>query len=80
MQLATFENGGFVIHRATVESSPCRFSAWFTTGGDLIDAERIDRRNRGFRVAPASPAWETLARLGRVYAPSVARKSCKAGA
>jgi hypothetical protein len=31
-----------------VHGSPCRFSAWFTVEGLLIDCERIDAKGRAY--------------------------------
>lgn len=48
MQIQQFTTGGYVAHKMHVTGSPCRFSAWFTAEGVLIDAERIDRAGRGY--------------------------------
>lgn len=48
IQIQKFVTGGFVAHKMTVPGSPCRFSAWFTPDGVLIDAERIDSAGRGY--------------------------------
>lgn len=51
MQLSTFSNGGFVIHKIYIGESRCRFSAWFDADGKILDCERIDARGRPY---PAS--------------------------
>ena len=42
MQKATFENGGFVLHKVFLPGSVCKFSAWYDKQGELLDAEKID--------------------------------------
>lgn len=52
-QVSYFETGGFVVHKAYIAESRCKFSVWFNASGNVVDAERIDARNRSL---PASDA------------------------
>lgn len=73
MQVHTFPNGGFVAHRVYITESTCKFSIWFDGSGNLTDAERIDKRRRGYNVKHASPAWNSLASVAR----RIAATACK---
>ena len=65
MQVHIFLDGCFVAHRVYITGSPCRFSIWFDSSGILTDAERIDKRQRGYAVKPASAAWISLKNVAR---------------
>lgn len=62
--IAPFTNGYKVAHRLSVPGSPARFSAWYDTQGQLIDAERIDRRGTASPVNEGGFQWRYLANLG----------------
>lgn len=57
-----FENGGFVIHKITLPGSCCKFSAWFSPEGKLLDAERINSLGRSLHVNHAQR--DALKRIG----------------
>lgn len=57
-----FSNGGWVQHGVQIGDQRSRYSVWFDPDGQLVDAERIDARNRAHPVRSA----KTLATLRRV--------------
>lgn len=65
MQFHTFSNGSFVAHKVYITGSTCKFSMWFDSSGNLTDAERIDKRHRGYAVKHASAAWINLESVAR---------------
>lgn len=70
MQINTFINGGYVIHRLNSVHSECRISAWFDADGSLIDAERITRNNKSLPVKHGSSLWVEIQHKGRLYKPN----------
>jgi len=52
MQIQSFRNGGYVVHRYRMEGSRCRFSIWYDSCLFVLDAERIDARGRSYPVTP----------------------------
>jgi hypothetical protein len=40
-----------------VPGSTCRFSAWYSANGELVGAEKIDRRGRSIRPVPYDLYW-----------------------
>lgn len=73
MQLHTFPNGSFVAHGVYITDSTCRFSIWFDSSGNLTDAERFDKRQRGYNVNHASLAWNSLASVARRIAATAGK-------
>ena len=73
MQVHTFPNGNFVAHRVYITESICKFSIWFGSSGNLTDAERIDKRRRGYNVNHASPAWVSLENVARRIAATAGK-------
>lgn len=75
MQLQSFHNGGFVLHKVPATSKACA-SAWYDNAGNLLAAELVFS---GFcrvrNIAPSSARWQELEKLGSRYkhipAPSV---------
>jgi hypothetical protein len=67
MTLHRFTTGGFVLHKVHIVGSPCRFSAWFNTIGDLIDAEGFNTLGHRHDVKKHSAAWVELSRIGKRY-------------
>ena len=67
MQIQHFTTGGFVIHKASISGSNCRFSVWFDDAGNLLDAERISYAGVSLKATDKQKA--ELSRLGRVYGP-----------
>ena len=65
MQVQSFETGGFVIHKATVNG--VQYSAWFAPNGELVDAERKARNGMYTVSVPRSHTQvrEALQRIGR---------------
>ena len=66
MQKIEFSTGGFVVHKIRLNGS--KFSAWYDSVGTLIDAERIDSRDRSYapgrlqrieleRIGPRAARW-----------------------
>ena len=72
MQRSIFLTGGFVLHRVRVSTSTSLCSAWFSPSGELLDAERFDRRRRARQVRPGTPLWNALARKGPIFRPTAA--------
>ena len=66
MQIARFENGGFVLHRVGLVGYKGRFSAWYSAAGELLDCEQITFGFPNGRKAPEG-AKIGLARLGPIY-------------
>mgnify|MGYP003624896260 CR=1 FL=1 len=66
IQKATFEGGGYVLHKMT-GSFAGRVSAWFTAEGQLVDAEQYDSRDRVRPVKHNGPMWKELASRGKVW-------------
>lgn len=64
-QVQRFENGGFVIHKATIGGSNCRFSVWFDEAGKLLDAERISYAGVSLKATDKQKA--ELSRLGYIH-------------
>jgi hypothetical protein len=52
MQIARFENGGFALHRITLDGYKGRFSAWYDVAGALLDCEQITPGFPNGRRAP----------------------------
>ena len=73
MQVHTFPNGSFVVHKVYITSSACKFSIWFDSSGILTDAERIDKRQRGYAVKHASAAWINLGSTARRIAATAGK-------
>jgi hypothetical protein len=73
MRVHTFPNGSFVAHRVYITESTCKFSIWFDSSGNLTDAERIDKRPRGYNVKHASPAWISLENVARRIAVTASK-------
>lgn len=73
MQFHTFPNGGFVAHKVYITGSACKFSIWFDSSGNLTEAERIDKRHRGYNVKHASPAWISLESVARRIAVTASK-------
>ena len=73
MQVHTFRGGGFVAHRVYTTESTCKFSIWFDSSGILTDAERIDKRQRGYAVKRASAAWINLESVARRIAATAGK-------
>ena len=73
MQAHTFQGGSFVAHRVYITGSACKFSIWFDSSGILTDAERIDKRQRGYNVKHASPAWISLESVARRIAATASK-------
>ncbi len=73
MQVRTFPNGGFVAHKVYITESTCKFSIWFDSSGNLTDAERIDKRHRGYTVKHASAAWISLESVARRIAATASK-------
>jgi hypothetical protein len=65
MQIHTFSTGSFVAHKVYITESTCKFSIWFDSSGNLTDAQRIDKRHRGYEVKHASAAWISLESVAR---------------
>ena len=65
MQFHTFPDGCFVAHKVYITGSACKFSIWFDSSGNLTEAERIDKRRRGYAVKHANPAWINLESVAR---------------
>ena len=65
MQKATFENGGFALHKVFLPGSVCKFSAWYDKQGELLDAEKIDGAGRSFK--PNAGQTNQLKRVGKVW-------------
>lgn len=68
-QVSRFTDGGFVVHKARISGSRCKFSVWFDREGVIIDAEAKTEAGKVRTVPRPSPQWAELARLGRVYGP-----------
>lgn len=66
-QISRFGNGGFVLHKLTLDGTQGRFSAWYDRDGTLTDAEQFDRMNRARPVRRDGPTWSALERYGRIY-------------
>ena len=73
MQVHTFPNGSFVVHKVYITGSACKFSIWFDSSGNLTDAERIDKRHRGYNVKHASAAWINLESVARRIAAAAGK-------
>lgn len=65
-RVSYFFNGGFVVHRAVISGSKCKFSAWFDADGKLLAAERFTWDDKRTFAATEKQRAE-LARLGRIY-------------
>ena len=63
MQISKFEAGGFVIHRKMLPGRVGRFSAWYDSSGNLLDAEQITPHYPRGRK-PHRDAVKELSRLG----------------
>jgi len=63
IQLSRFPDGGFVIHKISVDGASGRFSAWFDATGKLLDAEQLIG-NRSRPVKRNGPIWEILKTVG----------------
>ncbi|MEM0353793.1 MAG: hypothetical protein QXM15_04730 [Archaeoglobaceae archaeon] len=77
MQIMTFSEGGFVIHKLRIASSLSKFSVWINGEGKVTDIERIDRQGRSFRVKEKSPKWREIEELVSFVEPLVANKDAK---
>ncbi len=64
MQIATFSNGGFVLHKVYIGSA-MKYSAWFDKDRNLLDAEGIDSARRSRNVKKGGPVWQRLQSIGR---------------
>lgn len=64
-QVMPFTNGGFVVHRAYLGSSKCKFSAWFDMDDRLLDAHAVAANGRSARVTEA--ARKELQQNARLY-------------
>jgi hypothetical protein len=73
MQFHIFSNGNFVAHKVYITCSACKFSIWFDSSGNLMDAERIDKRQRGYAVKHASAAWINLESVARRIAATAGK-------
>lgn len=62
MQVSYFDNGGYVVHKATVAGSDRVFSAWFDEDGRLTGAEGRDRRGatKAVTMRNGLRQWEYL--------------------
>lgn len=60
-----FMNGGFVLHKAYISGSECKFSAWYDKAGNLLDAERYDSMHRAYKAT--APQLAELERLGSIW-------------
>lgn len=69
VQVARFPDGGFVLHRVTLPDSAGRFSAWFSKGGKLLDAEQVGLAGpaQSRPVKRGGPIWAELERVGDRY-------------
>lgn len=72
MQVARFNDGGFVVHRLFINGMSSKFSVWVDRFGKLQDAERFDSRGVAYTVRRGSSAWVRLAERVRVLAPAIA--------
>jgi hypothetical protein len=69
MQVHTFPNGGFVVHRIpALAPSPARVSMWFGPLGNALDAELIYPNGRTRTVVRYGPIWQHAQSWGRTYA------------
>jgi hypothetical protein len=64
MQKATFDGGGYVLHKITGSFSG-RASAWFDAYGKMLDAEQITPRGSVRTLKRNSPMWKELALRGK---------------
>jgi len=62
----SFTNGGFVVHGITGACAG-KASAWFSTGGKLANAERIDSKGRCYPIKPDSSAWGIIQHCASLY-------------
>lgn len=62
LQKADFPSGGFVLHKIKIIGSISKFSAWYDAQGNLLAAERIDRKWRS--VQPSEQQLVELAKGG----------------
>ncbi len=62
MQVQYFSNGGYVIHKMTIEGSKCTFSVWFDRFGEIVDSERFSEggRNMGSATKNQLPKLHAL--------------------
>jgi hypothetical protein len=66
-QLSHFPDGGYVVHKARLDGSPCTFSAWFDKAGKLVDAERFTERARFYGHSGTRAGSQQQKRLQRRY-------------
>lgn len=76
LQKQDFSTGGFVMHKIKIIGSESRFSAWYDKDGNLVAAERIDRRNRCYQ--PGKDQMVQLAKGGNGSHYVTALKEAKA--
>lgn len=67
LAIMTFHNGGIVVHGARFQQYRLRFSAWYDSAGQLLDAEGYDGRDRPRPVRPGQPAWQALESRACMY-------------
>jgi hypothetical protein len=65
IQVAHFQQGGFVLHRVFVGNS--KYSAWYDREGRLLDAERIQGARTWNVPLRHIHVREELARIGQRY-------------
>ena len=75
MRKATFENGGFVLHKVFLPGSVCKFSAWYDKQGELLDAEKIDGAGRELIYRGACLSREQARRYGEKNMPRDLRRA-----
>jgi hypothetical protein len=64
VQKSTFKDGGFVLHRVTLDDHAGYYSAWYDHAGRLQGAEQTDALGRKRSVSNGSAAWLKLGRRG----------------
>lgn len=65
MQKATFNCGGFVLHKIPTRAGASRLSAWYDREGKLLDCEATNVLGRSYR--PARVDREYCVRLGPIW-------------
>lgn len=65
MQIITFPNGGFVIHKIEIKGYKGKFSAWYNPQKQLIDFEQIVPTAYGYKSCKNTVnQWNYLSQLG----------------
>ena len=59
--ISNYTDGFKAVHRLMVPGSPARFSAWYDADGQLVDAERTDKRGHAHPVNEGGFQWNYLA-------------------